>query len=593
LDIDSSDKPLIVNTDFTVLLETRSASFIEARDQIARFLELRKSPAVFHTYSINEISLWNGFSVGLDDTTVITILKKYSKFPVPEVIISYIQDQFRNFGIVKLEKYDNDTLQIICEDPYIIGSLMKTREIGSMAYTENDNYFIPAVLRGIFKLEMIKLGFPVNDCAGYINGGRLSIRINTAACIPRDYQTASVNAFFGSADEQIGEASLANSGVQTVHNTPQRGGEGVIVLPCGAGKTIVGMIIMSKLSMKTLIVTPNIVALRQWKSELIEKTNLSEEDIGEYSGEEKTIRPVTIATYQILIYRRKKNEAFAHLKLFSAENWGLLIYDEVHLLPAPVFRAITSIQALRRLGLTATLVREDNKERDVFALIGPKKFDKPWKELEKEQFIANAVCFEIRVPVAQHIMNKYFSSDEKSQFRIAAENPEKIPIVSRLIDALEGHQILIIGQYLDQLFEIARTFSLPIITGKTPNLERQNLYRRFRKGLIKILVVSKVANFAIDLPDADVAIQISGTFGSRQEEAQRLGRIIRPKPGLNKAYFFSLVSKNTSEEIFGHNRKRFLMEQGYEYHQIKSNIFDGDTGTLRDFIGLATCAAGT
>lgn len=558
--------PLIVNSDMSILLEVRHPDFPEVRDRISPFLELEKSPEIFYTYRMNEISLWNGFSLGHKPEGVLQTLEKHAKFPIPDIVRAFVLEQGRHFGLVKLLPHQEETLEVDSTDKEILKSLLKTREISPLMYQHprSAKYLIPRALQGAFKLEMIKLGFPVEDRVGFEDGDRQDLALNQSFS-PRDYQVRSLDSFFGG-----------------VGGDKNGGGAGIIVLPCGAGKTVVGILAMARLQMKTLIIAPNIIALRQWKSELIAKTDITEKDIGEYSGERKDIRAITLATYQILVYRKGKTEAFKHLSLFNEENWGLIIYDEIHLLPAPVFRAIASIQARRRLGLTATLVREDGHERDVFALVGSKKFDLPWKELESKSYIAEAWCYEVKVAMDQELLREYYTRTEKNQHRLASENAGKMPVVAALLKKLEGHQILIIGQYLDQLEMIMREFKIPLITGKTPNEVRMKLYQDFREGKIKALIVSKVANFAIDLPDADVAIQISGTFGSRQEEAQRLGRILRPKPGQNRAYFFSLVSADTKEELYTQNRKRFLMEQGYQYRIVAGEDILQDRFTLEN-----------
>lgn len=562
------NKPLIVNSDYTVLLEVNSPAFDEARDSISPFLELIKSPELFYTYKLNEISLWNGFSLGLDADTIIERLSAFVKFPIPEIVLSTINDNFNNYGFVKLLPTEEEgQLLVHCEDRDMLHQISHTREMHEiMIYDKvKDHFTIPEAMRGVFKLEMIKLSLPVEDKVGFVNGDPLDITVQAKTSqghefSSRPYQVSSIDAFLGAKDKEEGA--------------------GIVVLPCGAGKTIVGILAMARLKMKTLIIAPNVISLRQWKRELLDKTNLTEDDIGEYSGEEKVIKPVTMATYQILVYRKSKKDAFQHLGLFTEENWGLIIYDEIHLLPAPIFRAIAGIQARRRLGLTATLVREDGKERDVFALIGPKKFDLPWKELEQGAYIAEALCYEIKVPMSDELMRSYYGKSEKSQFRLAAENPHKTKILANLLETMENAQVLIIGQYIDQLEKISAEFGIPLITGKTNNQDRQVLYDQFKTGKLNKLVVSKVANFAIDLPDANVAIQVSGTFGSRQEEAQRLGRILRPKDVNNRSYFFNIVSLDSREELYAQNRKRFLMEQGYQYELLYESDLDHP-----DFLG--------
>jgi DNA excision repair protein ERCC-3 len=411
---------------------------------------------------------------------------------------------------------------------------------------------VDAANRGLIKQALIKAKLPVEDLAGYTEGEALEVELRPR-CLSgrpfglREYQEDARDIFY------------AAGGV--------KGGSGVLVLPCGAGKTVIGISTMARVRQRTLILTTNITALRQWMAEIIDKTTLTADQVGEYSGEVKDIKPVTVSTYQLLTYRKSKGEEFVHMDLFNAENWGLIIYDEVHMLPAPVFRTVANIQARRRLGLTATLVREDGAEDDVFSLIGPKKFDMPWKQLESQGWIATANCVEIRIPLPQAMRVDYAVADQREQFRMASENPLKLAVIHRLIERHRGDNILVIGQYLDQLDMLAREFNAPIITGKTPNKEREDIYRRFKSKELKLIIVSKVANFAIDLPDANVAIQVSGTFGSRQEEAQRLGRVLRPKgEGIeNVAHFYSVVSRDTKEQEFAYNRQMFLTQQGYAY----------------------------
>jgi len=558
--------PLIVNSDFSVLLEVKTAAFKEARQEIAAFLELVKSPEIFHTYKLTQISLWNGFSTGLEKKQIIATLEKYAKFPLPGIVREFIEKQAAVFGLIALEKHDENTYKLTSRDTSLLASICKNKEIKKIIYYDAQYglYLVPHALRGIIKLEIVKLGFPVDDKVGYIDGDHFPFTLDSTTFEPRPYQKESVDIFFG-------------------NNNFQRGA-GIIVLPCGAGKTLTGIMIMTRLQMKTLIVTPNIVSLRQWKSELLEHTDIDPDSVGEYSGEEKQLRPITIATYQILTYRLNRESDFEHMSLFSTFNWGLIIYDEVHLLPAPVFRTIAGIQARRRLGLTATLVREDGREKDVFALIGPKKYDISWKELEKDRYIANAICWEIRADMPERLLGMYYKSNDRDKFRMAAENPEKLDVINSLLDNLKGHRILIIGQFLNQLYSIREKFGAPIITGKTPNMERVTLYNQFKSGELDVLIVSKVANFAIDLPDADVAIQVSGIYGSRQEEAQRLGRIIRPKKGHNHAYFFTVVSNHTNELDYAQNRKRFLIEQGYEYKMLRQQDLKENNFSLHECI---------
>lgn len=547
------DNPLIVQSDRSILLETDNDKFEIVRDSLAQFAELVKSPEHIHTYRITPLSLWNAASAGKMADEIIKDLFEFSKYDVPQNIIQDIKEYVSRYGRLKLIK-DETTgeLELISEDPYLIAEINSHRHVKELIKGKKDKYTILVNdgMRGRVKQALIKIGFPVEDLAGYVEGTTLDVEI-------LDKTKAGMN--FGLRPYQKDSVEVFHAGGSS------RGGSGVLVLPCGAGKTIIGIGVLAKVKMQTLILTTNITALRQWKTELIDKTSLTEQQVGEYSGEVKDIKPVTITTYQILTYRKTKDDEFIHLNLFDLQNWGLIIYDEVHLLPAPVFRAVADIQAKRRLGLTATLVREDGKEDDVFSLIGPKKFDVPWKVLEKQGWIAQAICTEIRIPLNEENRMQYATADSKLKFRIASENPAKLEIIKDLIEKHKDDNILIIGQYIDQLNAIADRFECPIITGKTPNKEREKIYGDFKSGVLKRLIVSKVANFAIDLPDANVAIQVSGTFGSRQEEAQRLGRILRPKSEGNLAHFYSLVTKDTKDQDFSANRQLFLTEQGYRY----------------------------
>lgn len=551
--------PVIIQSDNTLLLEVENPEFENARDAIAQFSELVKSPEHIHTYKISPLSLWNAAAAGLSYPDIMSILKQYSRYEIPEIVITTIKEQMRRYGLLKLV-IDGDDIILTSSDTILLNEISNTKKIQQYIDTRIDDTHIKIRkhYRGHIKQALIKIGFPVEDLAGYEEGDPCPIIIkdNTMKGHPfiiRDYQLSSVNAFYRGGGPE--------------------GGSGIVVLPCGAGKTIVGIAIMSKLSTETLILVTNTIALRQWKEELLDKTMLEAEQIGEFSGEKKEIRPITIATYNILTYRKDKNGPFLHFDLFNSKNWGLIIYDEVHLLPAPVFRMTSEIQSKRRLGLTATLIREDGMEADVFSLIGPKKFDMPWKTLEKSNWIAKALCTEIRIELHHELRMKYSLAKDREKFRIASENHDKIKIVQQIIGHHDNSNILIIGQYISQLEEIAKKFNYPMITGSTSITEREELYRQFKDETIKILVVSKVANFSIDLPDANVAIQISGTFGSRQEEAQRLGRILRPKKGDNKAYFYTIITSNSVEEKFAHNRQLFLTEQGYTYIILNEEMF--------------------
>jgi DNA excision repair protein ERCC-3 len=545
------DKPLIVQSDRSVFLDTDHSEYEDARDHLARFAELVKSPEHLHTYTITPLSLWNAAASGLTADYIIEKLARFSRYELPGNVIADIRDFVGRYGRVKLLEKGGG-LVLVCDDPYLAKEvqLHKTVKPFLLGPVTDKELLVRPGTRGHLKQAMIRIGFPVEDLAGYQPGERLSIGLRHKALsgksfVLRKYQREAIDAFY--------------AGGSAV------GGSGVVVLPCGAGKTMVGMGVMEVVGMHTLILVTNIIALRQWRDELLDKTDLNDGLIAEYSGEEKAILPVTISTYQIMTYRRTREEDFIHFPLFNEHPWGLIIYDEVHLLPAPVFRAVAEIQSKRRLGLTATLIREDGKEDDVFSLIGPKRYDVPWKELEAQGWIAEAVCKEIRLPLANESRLDYALAGERRKFTIASSNPAKMKVIEKLLKKHKDDSILIIGQFLDQLEQLAARFQLDLITGAVPNWKREELYNRFRKGDLKALVVSKVANFALDLPCANVAIQVSGTFGSRQEEAQRLGRILRPKPDENQATFYTIVTRDTREAEFAMNRQLFLTEQGYHY----------------------------
>jgi len=544
-------KPLTVQSDKTMLLEVDNPEFEACRDLIAKFAELEKSPEYMHTYRISPLSLWNAASIKMTAEEIIDGLISFARYSVPKNVINEIKEQISRYGKVKLVKEETGELYIISNEMGFITEIANNRAVQPFVDgMEGDKIRIKKEYRGHIKQALIKIGFPVEDLAGYDEGNKypFNLRPTTKGGTKfgmRDYQRASVEAFHAGGRNE--------------------GGSGVVVLPCGAGKTIVGMGVMQIVGAETLILVTNTLSIRQWRNEILDKTDIPESDIGEYSGEMKEIKPITIATYNILTHRKKKGGDFTHFHIFSANNWGLIVYDEVHLLPAPVFRMTSELQAKRRLGLTATLVREDGLEEDVFSLIGPKKYDVPWKELEAKSWIAEANCIEVRVPMEDDLRMRYSVADDREKFRLASENPEKLKAIDFILKKHATNNILVIGQYINQLEEISQTFKIPLITGKTPLPERQELYQAFRTGQIKQLVVSKVANFSIDLPDANIAIQVSGTFGSRQEEAQRLGRILRPKVNDNTAIFYSLISRDTNEERFGQNRQLFLTEQGYEY----------------------------
>lgn len=552
-------KPVIIQSDNTLLLEVENENFESARDAISPFSELEKSPEYIHTYRITPLSLWNAAASGIKFDTILSNLKKYSKYEIPQVVITTIKEQMRRYGLLRLIKQD-ESYFLTSEDHLLLNEIEGNKKIQQYidSRINKNQILIRKNTRGHIKQALIKIGLPVEDLAGYEDGDLCQFQLKEslstgAAFTVRDYQQSAINAFYRGGGPE--------------------GGSGVVVLPCGAGKTIVGIGVMALLQTQTLVLVTNTIALRQWKEELLDKTDLADEMIGEFSGEKKEIKPITIATYNILTYRKTKKSTFVHFDIFNSNNWGLIIYDEVHLLPAPVFRLTSEIQSKRRLGLTATLIREDGLETDVFSLIGPKKYDMPWKLLEKSKWIAEALCTEVRTELPGDVRLQYTVANDREKFRIASENRSKIEVVRKIIASHNGSNILIIGQYISQLQEIAETFKYHIITGTISIPEREELYHQFRTGQIKHLVVSKVANFSIDLPDANVAIQISGTFGSRQEEAQRLGRILRPKKGENRAYFYTVITANTVEEKFAHNRQLFLTEQGYSYIILNEEMF--------------------
>jgi len=575
----SPQNPLIVQSDRTVLLEVHNPLFDEARDQLSRFAELEKSPEHIHTYRITPLSLWNAAASGMTAARIREALNKYGKFPLPANVDRDIRDYLERYGLVKLVDRGGK-LFLVSEDRAALLEIARHKEAAALiaGRAPDGGLELKPYHRGLAKQVLIKMGYPVEDLAGYVAGAKLAFSLLpvTRAGQPfalRDYQSAAVAAFHAG-----GSAA---------------GGSGVVVLPCGAGKTMVGLGVMALLQCQTLILTTNIVATRQWIDELLARTDLPADAVGEYSGETKSIAPVTVATYQILTSRQSKTGDFTHFNLFNSRDWGLIIYDEVHLLPAPVFRITSELQARRRLGLTATLVREDGREEDVFSLIGPKKFDVPWKVLEHQGWIASALCTEVRLPLDSGLKMEYAAAETRDKFRIASENPAKMAVIHQLVAKHADDHVLVIGQYIRQLEEVAARLNAPLITGKVGNLEREELYDRFKKGEIGVLVVSKVANFAVDLPDANVAIQISGTFGSRQEEAQRLGRILRPKRDGGGAWFYSLVSRDTREQEFALNRQMFLTEQGYRYRIVTpEELKDGHAGPDRDEGELPPVAAG-
>ena len=565
------DKPLIVQSDKTLLLDVHSPAAEECRNALIPFAELEKSPEHLHTYRLTPLSLWNAASCGFSTEDAIEVLKKFSRYEVPQVVCAWIEQAGLRFGKLVLipevipvnsdensEKGENqpETLILQAENQNIYAEINANKLLSKYltpSLEPKNSFRLSLMDRGTIKQELLKLGWPVKDEVPLREGEPLEINLRKETIHGK---TLTIRGY----QEEAAKALVGDKGPGT--------GFGTIVLPCGAGKTVVGMTIMSKLKTSTLIVTTNISAVHQWIDELLDKTDLTRDDIAEYTGENKEIKPVTVATYQVLTWRPNKEGDYPHFKLFKERNWGLIIYDEVHMLPAPVFRVTAEIQAIRRVGLTATLVREDGCEGYVFSLVGPKRYDVPWKELETSGWIADAECIELRVDLPMEKEIDYAVADTRTKHKIASENPAKVELVQELVKRFPEDKILIIGQYLEQLHQIAEMVKVPIITGKTKNSERDVIYQQFRNGDIRVLVVSKVANFAIDLPDASMAIQVSGTFGSRQEEAQRLGRILRPKN--RKARFFTLISRSTVEEEFGANRQKFLAEQGYEYKLVRT-----------------------
>ncbi len=532
--------PLIVQSDKTALLEVDHPDASDARHDLAIFAELERAPEHIHTYRITKLGLWNARAAGHGSDYVLGVLDRYAKFAIPSSVRVDIQETMDRYGKLVIRRNSEGTLILTSESAAILLEASRSPRIAALLgqRISEDSFEVLAFARGSLKQELLKLGWPAEDLAGYTTGEPHAIALNQTNWNIRDYQTKAVEKFWD-------------------------GGSGVVVLPCGAGKTIVGAAAMARAKTNTLVLVTNTVAARQWRAELIKRTTLKEDEIGEYSGSVKEVKPVTIASYQILTAKRKGE--YAHLALLNAKDWGLIVYDEVHLLPAPIFKMTADLQARRRLGLTATLVREDGKEGDVFSLIGPKRFDAPWKEIEAEGYIAPAECFEIRVDLPEQERLDYAIAEQDERYRMAATSKTKIPVIQKLMERHKGEPTLIIGQYLDQIEEVAALLKIPKITGETPVSERERLFQAFRDGTEPTLVVSKVANFSVDLPEASVAIQISGSYGSRQEEAQRLGRLLRPKADGRTASFYTLIARDTVDQDFAQNRQRFLAEQGYSY----------------------------
>lgn len=539
-----SERPLIVQSDLTLLLDVHCPDSDSARSEISPFSELIRSPEHLHTFQLSSISLWNACSAGLDARSITGTLEKWSRFDIPETVTYFINDNCSRYGIISFLPLDGSFFTISFSNDRYRRQVLALKAVQDLIAGQDDEIRVPMQHRGDLKVILTDNGFPVDDCIPLVKGLPLDISLKESESFSvRDYQLDSVKAFLGD-----GRPGL---------------GYGVIVLPCGSGKTITGLAAMSEIKTSTLILAPNVAALHQWKRELLTKTTISEDDIGEYSADRKDIRKVTLCTYSMLVYRNTTDDEYHNFNAIASYPWGFVIYDEVHMLPAPVFRLSASLQSVYRLGLTATLIREDGREKEVFSLVGPKRYDVPWAELEKQGFIATAYCHEIRISLSEDAELDYALAPRSRKIVIAAKNKSKLPVIEYLLERHPGQQILIIGQYIDQLEEIQKRFSFPLITGSMSNRKREELYQDFRDGRIQVLIVSKVANYAIDLPDASVAIQVSGTFGSRQEEAQRLGRILRPKSV--DSHFYTLVTRHTNEEDFSLNRQKFLIEQGYKY----------------------------
>ncbi|MFM2102994.1 MAG: hypothetical protein RL740_81 [Actinomycetota bacterium] len=546
-----SEGPLIVQSDKTLLLDVDHPNSTECRRAIAPFAELERSPEHIHTYRLTNLGLWNARAAGHDAENVIDTLIKYSRYAVPHSLLLDVAETMSRYGRLRLESNPIHGLVLVTTDSAVLEEVIRAKKIAPLlgSRIDKETVAVHPSQRGSIKQHLLRLGWPAEDFAGYVDGQAHPIELNQEGWQIRQYQEHAAEGFW-------------------------HGGSGVVVLPCGAGKTIVGAAAMSHAKATTLILVTNTVAARQWRDELIKRTSLNEDEIGEYSGAKKEIRPVTIATYQVMT--KKKNGVYAHLDLFDSYDWGLIIYDEVHLLPAPIFRFTADIQSRRRLGLTATLVREDGMEGEVFSLIGPKRFDVPWKEIESQGYIAPAECIEIRATLTESERLSYATAETEEKYRFCATTATKSKVVQALVEKHADDQVLVIGQYISQIDELSEQLGVPVIKGETPVKEREELFGKFRTGEIKCLVVSKVANFSIDLPDATIAIQVSGAFGSRQEEAQRLGRILRPKSDGRSARFYSVVSRDTIDQDFAQNRQRFLAEQGYSYRIIDADdVFQG------------------
>ena len=539
------EKPLLVQSDRTILLDLSSNDAENARLDIIPFAELVKSPEHMHTYTLSPLSLWNAISAGLSAEEIIARLRKWSRYDIDQRVLFFIEDTAGRYGdfILTEDEENTERLLLKVKRKLFFMQIASSNLAKKYLRPEGEGIFsLDRLNRGKIKVELIKMGFPVDDRIPLSRGERVEIGLS-GTFLARDYQESAVNSFLGNGERGTGF--------------------GTIVLPCGSGKTIVGILAMAKLKTRTLILCPNVQSVHQWIREIRTKTDIADDMIGEYSGDVKEMKPITVSTYQILTYRKPGTEEYAHFSLLRDGRWGFIIYDEVHMLPAPVFRITAELQSIYRLGLTATLIREDGREDEVFSLVGPKRYDSPWSELAQRGYIAEAYCHEIRVPLMEEDEVGYALASKREKYRIASVNSRKLDIVEGLVQKHSEDSIIIIGQYIEQLEEVGKRFSWPIVTGKTSNKVRDEIYQKFRNKEIRVLIVSKVANFAIDLPDCSVAIQISGTFGSRQEEAQRLGRILRPKE--RPSHFYTIITEYSEEEEFAMNRQKFLSEQGYSY----------------------------
>jgi DNA excision repair protein ERCC-3 len=541
-----NDGPLIVQSDKTLLLEVDHEQADACRKAIAPFAELERSPEHIHTYRLTPLGLWNARAAGHDAEQVVNVLLTFSRYAVPHALLVDVAETMARYGRLRLDKHPVHGLVLSSIDRAVFEEVIRSKKVAGMIgeRIEPETVAVHSSQRGNLKQALLKLGWPAEDFAGYVDGEAHTITLDESDWTLRPYQREAAESFW-------------------------HGGSGVVVLPCGAGKTLVGAAAMAQAQATTLILVTNTVSARQWKSELLRRTSLTEDEIGEYSGAKKEVRPVTIATYQVLTMRRKG--VYPHLELLDARDWGLIVYDEVHLLPAPIFRMTADLQARRRIGLTATLIREDGREGDVFSLIGPKRYDAPWKDIESQGWIAPADCVEVRVTLPEGERLAYATAEPEERYRLASCTHAKVLIAEQLVKQHQGEPTLVIGQYLEQLDELAEHLGAPVIKGETTVKERERLYEGFRSGEIELLVVSKVANFSIDLPGAAVAIQVSGSFGSRQEEAQRLGRLLRPKEDGKTARFYTIVSRDTVDADFAQNRQRFLAEQGYAYRIVDAD----------------------